>query len=326
MPAAELQQQLTKYLTDAHAIEEQALAQMRAAPKMAGHPEIAAAFSAHLTETEGHEQLVRGRLRARHAAPAKLKDVAALVTGKGFVAFARVQPDTPGKLVAHAYSYEHMELAAYELLAGVAERAGDAESVEVARRIAGQERAMADRLGGLFEAAVEASLSSLNAGDLQAQLNKYLADAHAIEVQSLKLLDKSAALGGTGELASAYREHRSQTEEHERLLRSRLEARGGAPSRVKDTALNLGALNWAAFFRAQPDTPAKLAGFAYAFEHLEIASYELLGRTARRAGDADTEQLAGRIAAEERQAAERLYSLFGQALDASLREQGVTAA
>jgi ferritin-like metal-binding protein YciE len=200
------------------------------------------------------------------------------------------------------------------------------ESVEVARRIAAQERAMAERLGGLFEAAVEASLSSLNPGDLQSQLNKYLADAHAIEVQSLKLLDKSAALAGTGELASAYREHRSQTEEHERLVRGRLEARGGAPSRVKDTALNLGALNWAAFFRAQPDTPAKLAGFAYAFEHLEIASYELLGRTARRAAAADTEQLAERIAAEEHQAAERLHSLFGQALDASLREQGVSAA
>ena len=32
--------------------------------------------------------------------------------------------------------------------------------------------------------------------------------------------------------------------------------------------------------RAQPNTPAKLAGFAFAFEHLEIAAYELLRRVA----------------------------------------------
>ena len=32
-----------------------------------------------------------------------------------------------------------------------------------------------------------------------------------------------------------------------------------------------GCLNLGAFFSAQPDTPAKLAGFAFAFAHLEIA-------------------------------------------------------
>jgi hypothetical protein len=44
------------------------------------------------------------------------------VGGVGFLLFARAQPDTTGKLLAHAYSYEHLELASYELLAQVAER------------------------------------------------------------------------------------------------------------------------------------------------------------------------------------------------------------
>ena len=39
-----------------------------------------------------------------------------------------------------------------------------------------------------------------------------------------------------------------------------LSERGESPSSVKDAALRLGALNWGAFFGAQPDTPAKLAG------------------------------------------------------------------
>ncbi len=105
-----LQEQITKYLTDIHSIEQQALAQMRTAPKLvADDPEIARAFEQHLPETEQHERLVRERLEALGASPSTVKDVIGTLTGKGFGAFAASQPDTPGKLVAHAYSYEHME-------------------------------------------------------------------------------------------------------------------------------------------------------------------------------------------------------------------------
>ena len=67
--------------------------------------------------------------------------------------------------------------------------------------------------------------------------------------------------------------------------------------------LRLGALNWGAFFAAQPDTPAKLSGFAYAVENLEVAAYELLLRVARRAGDEETVALTESILAEEKAAA-----------------------
>ena len=89
--------------------------------------------------------------------------------------------------------------------------------------------------------------------------------------------------------------------------------------------MRLGALNWGMFFQAQPDTPAKLAAFAFAFEHLEIGGYELLRRVATRARDTETDQVASRILAEEYAAAERIRSLLDQALDASLHEQGVGA-
>ena len=64
-----LDEQLTKYLTDVHAIELQALAQLEHVPPAAGEEEISSAFSAHLTETEGQERLVAERLSARGAAP-----------------------------------------------------------------------------------------------------------------------------------------------------------------------------------------------------------------------------------------------------------------
>ncbi|MEA2208204.1 MAG: hypothetical protein QOF54_681 [Solirubrobacteraceae bacterium] len=314
----DLQEQLTKYLTDAHSIEQQALAQMKAAPELAGDAVIADAFVVHCEETVEHERAVRARLHARGAGPAKVKDLLGTLSGKGFVAFARSQPDTPGKLLAHAYSYEHMELAAYEMLGHVAELAGDADSAAVAREIGGQEDAMATRLGECFDRAVDASLRDVAQSDIGEHLDDYLADAHAIEEQSLALLARAPKLAGADALARAYAEHRSETERQERRLAERLRARGSTPSALKDAALRLGGLNWGAFFAAQPDTPAKLAAFAYAFEHLEIAAYELLARVAHRAGDEQSAAIAEGALVEERAAAERLHGLLLAALDVSL--------
>jgi len=119
--ADDLGEQLTKYLADAHSIEEQALQQLKGAPKASGDSGLADIFRDHLTETEGHERAMRARLEAHGEGANKLKDLLMKVGGAGFLLFARSQPDTPGKLVAHAYSYEHLELAAYELLIRVAE-------------------------------------------------------------------------------------------------------------------------------------------------------------------------------------------------------------
>jgi ferritin-like metal-binding protein YciE len=320
-----IQDQLIKYLTDAHSIEQQALVQMKMAPKIAGDAEIAGAFERHKTETEEHERLVDERLEALGASPAKAKDAAGAITGIGFGLFAKFQPDTPGKLVAHAFSYEHMELAAYDLLARVADQAGDTETAEMARRIEDQERAMAERVAGLYDRAVEASLRELSPDDVGEQVRKYLEDAHAIEAQAIALLTKGAGLAGTSQLASAYEEHLAQSQEHQQLIDNRLQSYGARPSRLKDAALRLGALNWGAFFGAQPDTPAKLAGFSYAFEHLEIAAYELLHRVARRAGDDQTQAVADAILGDERAAAEKIYMAFDAAINASLEAQEVTA-
>lgn len=325
MAPSNLEEQVIKYLTDAHSIEQQALVQMERAPGIAGDPSIAEQFEQHLVETQRHEQLVRERLEALGAKPSALKDIAGKATGVGFAMFAKFQPDTPGKLVAHAYSYEHMEYAAYELLHRVAELAGDQETARIAEEIREEEREMFERLQGDYDRAVEASLQEKNADDLGQEVINYLTDAHAIEAQAIQLLDKGSSISGAAGLSAAMEEHLAETREHERLLDGRLEARGESSSKLKDAALSLGALNWGGFFGAQPDTPAKLAGFSYAFEHLEIASYELLQRVARRAEDADTASVAEQILTQERAAAELIHSLFGEALDAALESQGVAA-
>jgi len=323
MPERSVRDQLVKYLADAHSIEEQALQQLRSAPDIAGDPELSEAFRQHLDETERHERLVRERLDAMGESPSKMKDLLMRAGGAGFLLFAQSQPDTPGKLAAHAYSYEHMELAAYELLAKVAERAGDEETVRIAEEIRSEEEAMAKRLDGLFDQAVEASLRDVDRSDLGEQLNKYLADAHSIEAQAVQLLEKGPDLAGDAELARLYSEHLEQTREQQRLVDERLDARGGDASTLKDIAMRAGALNWGMFFQTHPDTPGKLACFAYAFEHLEIAAYEELERVAERVGDQETVRTAQRIRAEEQGAADKLKSNFDRAVEASLQEVGV---
>ena len=94
---------------------------------------------------------------------------------------------------------------------------------------------------------------------------------------------------------------------------------------LKDLAMKAGALNWGGFFALHPDTPGKLVAFAFAFEHLEIASYEQLRRVAEEAGDEETAAAAERILGQERAAADKLAASFDRAVDASLQAQGITA-
>ena len=238
--------------------------------------------------------------------------------------FARLQPDTPGKLHAHSLSYEALELSSYELLRGVAERAHDETAIETAERIAADEGAMMKRLEGTFDVAVDASLREVGRDELDEQLRKYLADAHAIEAQAIALLERGPKLAGSERLEGIYEEHLAETRDHRELIEGRLQALGGDPSKLKDSALRLGGLNWAAFFRGHPDTPGKLAAFARAFEHLEIGGYEQLKRVAERAGDQETAELVGRILEDERRASERIAGAFDDAVDASLEAVGVS--
>jgi ferritin-like metal-binding protein YciE/nucleoside-diphosphate-sugar epimerase len=299
-------EQLLKYLADVHSIELQALAQLRAAPKIAGDQRLCQAFEQHLVETEDQERRVRERLEALGGEPSKLKDAAGTAGGWGMIAFAASQPDTPGKLVMHAYSYEHMELAAYELLKRLAERAGDEETARMASSIAEEEGRMAERLEQSFDAGVEVVLAAAGEDQLESALLAYLRDVHAIEGQAEELLEASAARVEDEELEAAFRDHLQETRRQRERIADLLEQRGARPSLVKDAMLKAGGFNLSGFFGTQPDSTTKLAGFAFAFEHLEVAAYELLQRVAARAGDEGVVTVAEEILAEERRAADRV--------------------
>jgi ferritin-like metal-binding protein YciE len=184
---------------------------------------------------------------------------------------------------------------------------------------------MKQRIFDHFDQAVEASLREKNAEDMEKQLVKYLADAHAIEGQAIQLLGAAPKIVEEPGLAKLFADHLEETRAHQQIIKARLDAHGASPNKLQDAAMRLGALNWGGFFKAQPDSPAKLAGFSYAFEHLEIAAYEELKRVADRAGDQETVRVAERVEAEEQAAAKAIAANWDQALQASLESVGAVA-
>ena len=163
------------------------------------------------------------------------------------------------------------------------------------------------------------------ANDIRDQLVSYLKDAHALEQQSLQVLGRAVKIAGDPQLEQLYHGHILETKEHDRYVSERLEAYGESPSTLKDAASRVGAVGLGLGAQAAPDTPGRLAVAAYAFEHLEIASYELLKRVARLAGDEETVNVAERILDDERLAAEKIAQSFDMAAERSLEEQGAAS-
>jgi nucleoside-diphosphate-sugar epimerase/ferritin-like metal-binding protein YciE len=289
---------LVRQLVNVHAIERQAQVQMWRAPLLLGDERLAAIFVAHANETEAGEQRLRERLRAHGRGV--LDGSSERAGGIGMAVFAASEPDTPAKLLAHAFAYEQLEIAAYELLRKRAEEADDEETAAIARQLGAEGRRMADRLEDSFDLVPDASLNGDGKMNLAAQLDRCIADVHAIEKQGLQLLETGPRVIEDEALKRFFAVHLRESEEHEAMIRERIEARGAEPARARDAVLQLTGIQLGAFLAAQPDTTEKLVGFVSAFEHLEIAAYELLERAARRAGDHKVTGVAERVLAEER--------------------------
>jgi ferritin-like metal-binding protein YciE len=153
------------------------------------------------------------------------------------------------------------------------------------------------------------------------QLNSALTQAHALEKQAIRLLQKAPDLAGDPDIGAVYRAHLLQTEEHERYVAERLEARGSSPSTVQDVAMQGAALALGAALQALPATPVRLATVAFAFENLEVATYRLIRRLAERAGDEATVSVAERILEQEEAAAELVAGTFDRTLEVTLGEK-----
>ena len=158
MADAKLKQKLADYIEDAHAMEQNDLKMIDSMISTTDDPQMKEMLETHKRETEEHERRLRGRLDAIGRGTSARKQVqalgAALLKGVGDVA----RGDKAGKNARDGYTAEHMEIAAYQLLERLADRAGDTETAEVARRNRADEEEMARRIDQSWDRTLELTL------------------------------------------------------------------------------------------------------------------------------------------------------------------------
>jgi ferritin-like metal-binding protein YciE len=121
-------------------------------------PQTKQMLQTHKRETEEHERRLRQRLDAMGRGTSTRKQAqavgAALLKGVGDVA----RGDKAGKNARDGYTAEHLEIAAYQLLERLAEKAGDTETAEVARQNRADEEEMARRIDASWDRTLELTL------------------------------------------------------------------------------------------------------------------------------------------------------------------------
>ena len=155
-----LKDMLVSYIRDAHAMEKNVHKMLDSLISTTDDPGIKSDMEHHRAETERHEQLLEGRLEAIGAGSgsAAVKDIPAMMGAmlKGVADMAR--SDKPGKNARDAYATEAVEIAAYELLERLADRAGDRETADVARSIKADEIAMRSKIEQSWDKVLDLSI------------------------------------------------------------------------------------------------------------------------------------------------------------------------
>ena len=160
---------------------------------------------------------------------------------------------------------------------------------------------------------------------LKAQLVKHIDEAHAMEQNVLRMLDSMISTTEDPDIVRDLRQHKTETQAHADRMMERLEAHGAGPSIVRQAGGIVEALAKMPLDLVRGEKAGRNARDAFATEHLEIASYELLRRVAERAGDDATARAATEIILEEKAMADKISANWDRFAELSLEEEGIPA-
>jgi ferritin-like metal-binding protein YciE len=161
-----LRRKLVEYVQNVHAMEQNILLMLDSIILTTEDPELTAMFRAHKEETRRQERRLNERLKA-------LGGLGLASTGKDLTAIASAQAkgvadlwraDKPVRNARDAFVTEHLEIAAYEVLERLAERADDLETAEVARENRAEEEAMAQRIASNWDGFLDLTLAGQGIG------------------------------------------------------------------------------------------------------------------------------------------------------------------
>ena len=160
---------------------------------------------------------------------------------------------------------------------------------------------------------------------LEAKLVEYIDDAYAREQNVLRMLEGMIGTTDDPQMKRALERHRKQTEKQAERLEGCLREHGATPSLVKEAGGVMGAMLKSVVDMARGDKAGRNARDGYATEHMEIASYQLLERVAKKAGDKRTAAVARQNREEEEAMARSIAAKWSKVVDLSLKEAGVRA-
>lgn len=157
-PMADLDDQLNKHIDEALAMENNVLRMLDGMIQTTHKQEIKNDLRHHKAETEEHISRLRQRLEDRGASPSMVREAGGVMGAlmKSVVDMAR--GEKAGRNARDGYATEHLEIASYQLLERIAERAGDTETAEVARQNRRDEEAMAKKIDSHWDLFAELSL------------------------------------------------------------------------------------------------------------------------------------------------------------------------
>ena len=154
-----LRQKLVDYVEDAHAMEQNVSTMLDSMISTTDDPEITEMLRHHKEETERQEQRLRERLDALGAGTSARKQAQTVAAALMKGAADQVRADQAGKNARDGFTTEHMEIAAYQLLERLAQRAGDQETAEVARQNRADEEAMARKIDASWDRFLDLTLA-----------------------------------------------------------------------------------------------------------------------------------------------------------------------
>jgi ferritin-like metal-binding protein YciE len=153
-----LEEQLVKHIDEAYAMEQSVLRMLDGMISTTDDPEILDALEHHKMQTEGHADRMKARLEAHDATPSGIKQVGGILQALAKVPLDMVRGEKAGRNARDGFATEHMEIASYELLRRIADRAGDEETAQAATEIIAEEKAMAGTISSNWDKFAELSL------------------------------------------------------------------------------------------------------------------------------------------------------------------------
>lgn len=154
----ELRNQLIKHIDEALAMEQNVLRMLDSMIANTSDPEIKEQLREHKLDTERQSDRLQRRLEAHGASPSAVREGVGVMQAlmKSVLDVARSK--NAGRNARDGYATEHMEIAAYQLLERIAQRAGDEETAQAARESRAEEEAMAKKIDANWDRFAELSL------------------------------------------------------------------------------------------------------------------------------------------------------------------------